>query len=232
MPATRLELVKVKDKAAAKEQRRALKRENKRLADNRRPLSAWERYRSQWDAIDLKRQMIDMGDNKVRFALVIVGALNAGLFMLLTRGQSAAAIPVGLRPWFGTLAVLYGIVSFGFVMQAIEALRPRPADRARMARHMRAVSAQGAFEPARLFMRDPGEHRTLDEEMRRWNTVRLDQVTADLVSLDQAANNVLEKQYAALNKVYTGLKVLTALAAVLLSLLAAAWIAGSRGAGL
>jgi hypothetical protein len=173
--------------------------------------------------------MIDMGDNKVRFALVIVGALNAGLFMLLTRGQSAAAIPPALRPWFGTLAVLYGIVSFGFVMQSIEALRPRPADRARMAQQMHALTAHGGgFDPAGIFMRDPGLHRTLDEEMKLWNSVRLDQITADLVSLDQAAGNVLEKQYAALNKVYNGLKALTGLAAVLLSLLAAAWIAGSR----
>jgi hypothetical protein len=102
-----------------------------------------------------------------------------------------------------------------------------------MGRQMRALSAQGGdFQPARIFMRDPGERRTLDEDMHLWSTVRLDQISADLVSLDQAATNVLEKQYAALHKVYNGLKILTGLAAVLLSLLAAAWIAGSRMGGL
>src|SRR5882724_5837898 len=66
-----------------KHARRELKRQ---LEEASEPLDGWQRYRVLWDGLNFKRQLIDLGDKKVRFSLVIFGALNAMLVIILTRG--------------------------------------------------------------------------------------------------------------------------------------------------
>jgi hypothetical protein len=63
-----------------------LKREQKRERDHVRLIDGWEQYRTLWDGIEFKRQLIKMGDGEVRFALAIMAALNAAVLILLTRG--------------------------------------------------------------------------------------------------------------------------------------------------
>lgn len=78
---------------AAREEKKARKRWEE---DHRQP-DGWERYRLLADVVDLQRRVVDMGDHKVRFALVIAGGLNAVLFMVAVRVPTAEAVPEGLR---------------------------------------------------------------------------------------------------------------------------------------
>ena len=48
--------------------RKELKRERKRERDEVRRIAGWEQYRTLWDGIEFSRQLINMGDKKVRFA--------------------------------------------------------------------------------------------------------------------------------------------------------------------
>ena len=54
-----------------------LRKELKRERENVRFIDGWEQYKTLWDGIEFKRQRINMGDKKVRFALAIMAALHA-----------------------------------------------------------------------------------------------------------------------------------------------------------
>lgn len=45
-----------------------LRRELKRERENVRFIDGWEQYKTLWDGIEFTRQLINMGDKKVRFA--------------------------------------------------------------------------------------------------------------------------------------------------------------------
>lgn len=63
-------MAKVEEKTGRRQLRLA------RLIETRR-LEPWERYRALDDTLDHMRDVSDMGDQKARFALIIMGALNA-----------------------------------------------------------------------------------------------------------------------------------------------------------
>ena len=77
--------------------RREAMRQGKQEEHLRRRLDSWERYRALWDGIDLKRQLVGVSDKKARFALVIMGALNAAVYVVLVRGSVVSQMPAGLR---------------------------------------------------------------------------------------------------------------------------------------
>lgn len=55
--------------------------------------------------------------------------LNASVLILLTRGPVLHAIPDRARPWLVLLLATYCVASFGFIVQAVEALRLKPEAR-------------------------------------------------------------------------------------------------------
>ena len=62
--------------------RKELKRERKCEREHVRFIDGWEQYKTLWDGTELKRQLINMGDEKTRFALatmlvlmLVVGAV-------------------------------------------------------------------------------------------------------------------------------------------------------------
>ena len=68
-----------------KELKRERRRERRREREKVRFIDGWEQYKTLWDGIEFKRQLINMGDKKVRFALAIMEALNAVMLIVLTR---------------------------------------------------------------------------------------------------------------------------------------------------
>jgi hypothetical protein len=80
-----------------KDQRKLARRRLKLDRADTRPLDPRQQHRALWDGIDFKRQVINVGDKKAQFALVITGALTAGLIFLVTRGPISRDMPVGLR---------------------------------------------------------------------------------------------------------------------------------------
>lgn len=196
----------------------------KHWEDQHRMIDAWEQYRALWDGIDFKRQLIDMSDKKVRFAMMIMGALNAGLIVVLTRGPVLRAIPDGLWLWMGLLLIGYGLVTFGFVLHAIEALRPRPEARNQdgaewRSRQLGSPFKPGVDRPAGLFLRGPEEPLSVDGECHRWSTARVSQLNRELILINRSSSVHLSRQWAELEKVYLGVKVLAVLAAVIMAML-------------
>ena len=60
----RIELAPAVSRGLAK-LRKELKRERKREWENVRFIDGWEQYKTLWDGIEFKRQLINMGDKKV-----------------------------------------------------------------------------------------------------------------------------------------------------------------------
>jgi hypothetical protein len=61
------------------------RKELKRLLDPSRPLDSWERYRALNDAMDEAYETIDISNRETRFALILMGSLNAFVVLAAAR---------------------------------------------------------------------------------------------------------------------------------------------------
>ncbi len=203
-------------KKAAKELRR-------HAEDQDRLIDGWEQYRALWDGIDFKRQLINMGDKKVRLALVIMGAVNAGILIVITRGRVLDSIPEGLRVWLASLVAIYALVSFVMVAHCVEALRPRPEAKItdREEWRVREESSEFVAGEARpgLMIRGPDLKLSYEEERRLWRSATLTDVNGELILFNRSSSVILMGQLTCLHKVYLELKLLVLLAAVILAIL-------------
>lgn len=109
------------------EEARRLRKEQKRVDDATRPLDSWERYRALNDAIDEAYDLVDNANREARLALIIVGALNAALFVVASRLDIAAGLSADGRPWLVGAFVVYAAASVYFLLGAIDTLQPRGA---------------------------------------------------------------------------------------------------------
>jgi hypothetical protein len=192
-----------------------LRRKEERLqAEATRSLEPWERYRALVDTVEEGIDHLELADRKARFALVIMGALNLGLFLLATRTELVDALSPGLRRGLAFYLVLYGTVALFFFLEAIESLRPRraaaagqpPGDEAHRPRGLRDYERAAA-------------HGALGYR-EAWQDVRLGQLNAELADQAHALALVNVQKYRSLSRLYAGLRVLTLLAGGLLGLVA------------
>jgi hypothetical protein len=100
------------------------KKEFKRLFDTTRELDGWERYRALIDASDEAYDLIDISNREARFALIVMGALNAMPLILLTKTDIIASMTRFERLWMVTFLIGYAVLLLYFILQAIEALHP------------------------------------------------------------------------------------------------------------
>jgi hypothetical protein len=180
---------------------RRLRKEAKLLAEASRPLDPWERYRALVDAFEQGTDLAEMADRKVRFAMVIMASLNIGLFALTTRPELVGFSSLPLRGWLGVYLLAYAGVAVYFFIQAVDALRPRPAGAAgetrvetRLLRRLDGVVGQ-----------DPAAYASA------WRDVRFDQLHHELALQNHRLSQVNEEKYAALGRLYAGLRVLALL---------------------
>lgn len=211
------------DAAPDEKARKLAKRQRKLRDDQSRRLDGWEQYRALWDGIDFKRQLVNMHDKKVRFALVIMAALNAVLLLVLTRGPVLHSLPLAVRYTVAALLAVYAVVTFSFVTHSIEVLRPRPEARHEdnhewTAREGRGTGFDGTSGHAGYFIRGSLRELSFEEERRLWNEARLSDVNAELTLFNRTASVILTHQLGRLQKVYSGLRVLAVLVALVLML--------------
>jgi hypothetical protein len=180
-----------------------------------RPLDAWERYRGLVDVVDDYRELLDSADKKTRFALIIMGLLNAVNFLLVARSDVFGAGGAGLGRGLAAYAALYTFLSLYFFSQAIEALRPRaakfydPGDDGARATHsprLRSMAHVAREDPEALY--------------ELWQDARVGQLSREVAFQAQALARINIEKYHALERVYRGLVGLTGLTAVLVTLLA------------
>ena len=94
-----------------KQARKRRKREAKLRRDSERPPDSFERFRILMEMIGEGRQVVDLADHKARYALVMMGVLNAGVFFLMSRAHLIADLPQSVKPWLTGFLIAYAALS-------------------------------------------------------------------------------------------------------------------------
>jgi hypothetical protein len=193
------------------EAERERKRIEKRQREAAEPVEAWDRYRALRHALDEAQKLEDLADHKARFALILMGALNALLVVLELRADLLGLFSASPRPWVVGAVAVYGLTAFYFFLQAIEALRPRA-----IARGL-ARPADGPLEdgPAQLRHHEAILRRGPESYLQAWREVRVEQLNAEIALQLHAQAEVNQAKQRALHRLYAGLRVMAFLVAVL-----------------
>ena len=172
-----------------------------------------DRYKALVNAVKASQDLIELADKKARFALVIMGLLNAVAVLLVVRGGDAVIPRTGV---FGVLVALefvaYAVVTVYYISQAISALRPRSV-------HIEASSLPALIEPSvsmrMLFYGDVVARDRVTYE-RLWNNLRMDNLTTELADQHYTLSWINSQKFAALSRLYFGLTVMTVMLVLLI----------------
>jgi hypothetical protein len=174
-----------------------------------RPLQPWERYRALIDHYDALQDAAEHTDKKTRFALLILGSLNAINLVIAMRGDTIGLLPVsGAR--IAVYLVCYALVSLGCCFFAITALKPRA--------HSKTDAPCGPHGRPPLRFPLPALTQTLDEYLENWRTAEVGALTEELASLVYFTARGNADRLKALQRVYVGLYLLVALTGGLVAL--------------
>ena len=187
------------DEKAAKRLRRA-----ERALENRQ-LEPWERYRALTDVLDSYIDLVEIADRKARFALLILGALNAVNLALVTRPQLAE--PLDNAQLIGSYSALYIIVSLFLLMRTVNALQPRVTELMRRAEPGEAGTPAGVRFIGQVMRQSPEQY------YERWRTVEVGEVNRELARQVHTFAGINLEKYRALGHVYVGLIALALLTA-------------------
>lgn len=203
-----------REKGARKRHRRELKR----LRDAERPPGAFERFRILAELVKQGNQIIDLVDHRARYALVVLGALNAGVALILSRLQVLGALATDTRMWFIGAMGVYAALTSVCVYFAVECLRPRRMYQPDVGAGRAADAGPGARHASRgiLFWETIAAYE-LDEYQQAWSAIRMEQLSAEVVSLAHRQSRVIRAKYAVLGRLFNGLVLLLVLAGLLLA---------------
>ena len=191
----------------------------KRRFDEERRLEPWERYRVLTDIAKLQLDMLEMADRRTRFALLILGTLNALNVLLVARPDLLAPAGVQVEPMAGIAAYIvgYAALSVFLFVQAIVALKPRvaplidkEAGTDRRLRHLGAIVSQ-----------------TPDEYVEGWRQATVGNVNKELAFHVQHSARAVAEKYGAVGRLYWGLMVLVVMTASMLALVVVRMLLGS-----
>jgi hypothetical protein len=189
---------------------RERKLHRRREFDATRTLDGWERYRALVDATDEAYELIDISNRETRFALILMGALNAGAAVLLTRVDAAAILASPARTLVVAIVATYGILALAFLLLAIEALRPG---------HFRPrLEDWPATEPRPAHVRYHEDviQRSAHQHWRAWQDVRLADVNAELAVHVHSLALKNNAKHVALRRLYLALRIMTLMLAALM----------------
>jgi hypothetical protein len=198
------------------------RREAKRIREAHRRLDVRERFRLLTDLIDSQRKMIEVADHKARFALVIMGAVNAALLLLVVRGRLIEEIPGSLRPWLLLVVLPYAVLACALLLDAAQVLRPHMLDWTEVARALPPGEAGSTPDqrPVGLMYWGAALRTDYERYSTLWTEARVGQVSAELALLAHGLARVNADQYRYLNRLFRGLRLIVALAALLIAGLA------------
>ena len=190
----------------------------------RGPLDPADRYRALVNAVKAAQELIELGDKKARFALVIMSVLNAVIVLLVVRGGEAIIPSSGL---LGTIIrlelVAYAVVTVYYLSQAIAALRPRgvrPPPTEELPSSIEPGQSMRVLFYADVISRERAAFRGL------WDGLRMDNLTTELVDQLYALSWINHQKFTALDRLYFGLTVMTVMLAVLLGTIALHHVGG------
>ena len=187
---------------------RRRQRESDRALETR-TLEPWERYRVLSDHVEGLQDQSEHADRKTRFALLILGGLNAINLAVVLRGADYGW-PAERGGLISTYVAAYVLLSLGFFCYAIAALRPRRA----------AAGTIDRTPGAGLRTPDAVLGTTIDEYCERWTHAQLSGVNRELASIAYVTAIENGIKLRALRQVYWGLYVLVGLTGALVVTLA------------
>ncbi len=173
----------------------------------------WQRYRALVDTVKEAQDLVDLADHKARFALIIMGALNAAILILGTRSEFIARLPPEAQPWLYLYFALYAITAVYFFVQAIESLRPRAetlVQRAELATFAQGEDGMEASNLGLRFFADAVRY-DLPTYLAAWRNIRVSQLNTELATQAYTLARINRAKYAAIAKLYSGLQALTLL---------------------
>jgi hypothetical protein len=191
----------IEEESKAERRRR---KDAERLLETRQ-LDPWERYRALADHVDHLLDVTELADRKTRFALVILGALNAVNVLIAIRAPQLGA--EGLSPMvLQSYIAGYVLFSLYAAVFAILALRPRSQE-------MDGAAAQ--HEPTGMTLLAGAPDTDADAYYDTWRQAELSQINRELAMRSHLLARANTGKFEALRRVYQGLLVLVGLTAVL-----------------
>ena len=189
------------------------KKDLKRLHDSTRPLDSWERYRALVDSLEEAYDLVDIGNREARFALIVMGALNALPLVFLTKTDAISGLSGSERFSMATLLSAYACLLLYFILQAIEALhpgwfKPEIGDWS-MDRHDHPVGVRHFEE---IIKRSATEHWSV------WQQVRVSQLNAELAVQIHSLAKKNHAKHLAVRRLYIGLRAMALMLAAVLVL--------------
>jgi uncharacterized protein YjiK len=200
------------------------KKQKKKRKDATRALDSWERYRALTDAVDEANDLVDLADHKARFALVIMAAINVVLFFSANALDPLKHRSLWLQILLGAYLLAYVLTALYFFLQAIESLRPRKSQP-----QVEAPVDQSSIEDFPLGIRFYEDilRRNVDAYKKAWQEVRIGQLNAELAVQAHALAAINLIKYAALRRLYMGLKIMLLMAVGLVALGGTATLIGT-----
>ncbi len=200
---------------------RRREKDRRRLEAERGLLEPSQRYRVMNDSVRQAQDLIELADKKVRFALVIISVLNAVLLFVAV--QAGPGVLPRTGTWGHVVQVelaAYVVLTFFHLWQAISVLKPRnappPAPGSLPTSVSPGVSARVLYH-GDVSPRDAATYRQL------WDEMRQDSVNAELSDQLLTLARINQAKYAAVSKLYAGIRLLVIiLGALLLTMVAAA----------
>jgi hypothetical protein len=206
--------------ARADEETRPRRKDLRRLQGEARRLEPWERYRALTDAMDEVYEVMDHSNREARFALIVMGILNAFVAISASRPEVVGTLEGAQRTLAGVLLGVYAVAAMYFLYQAIEALRPgkfRP--------HLGAWQSSGDALPAGVRYYEDVIARDALGHWQAWHNLQVGQLNAELALQFHSLCFKSNVKRVALTRLFAGLRLMTMLVAALMVLYVyAAWI--------
>ena len=180
---------------------RLKKKDFKRLFDTTRELDGWERYRALTDASDEAYDLIDISNREARFALIVMGGLNALPLLLLTKMDIISAMTRFERMWMVSFLIGYAVLLLYFILQAIEALHP-----GRFRPSLKDWPPGASDYPIGVRYYEDVIKRTDVEHWAAWQHVRLSQLNAEIAIQLHGLALKNDAKHRAVRRLFIGLR--------------------------
>jgi hypothetical protein len=191
------------------------KRDQRLRRERQRTMTPREQCENLWEAVNQGRRVVELADHKARYAMVVMGVVNAGVFLLVTRSSHfVQMVPDSIRPWFSLLVFPFGITTMIFLVDAYNSLRPRPPAMASIG----SLPSGEKNRPVGLVFWDSLLTSSLPDYQRSWETVRRGQFNNELAAMAYSMARSIDKKYAALHRLYIELLVIILLAGLMLAI--------------
>jgi len=190
---------------------RRRRKEIKRLAAQRLPLSGRRGYRAAQEVLAQGLKLWKTADNKTRLALMLLGPLNLLLLALISNEEIFAAIPSRERVPIVIGVVVYAGLVLTMFLLAIGTLRPEEAEPA-IAHGRRAGDTN---PPIGIRHYEDVLRWDLNDYQRAWQRVTRAQLVDEMAEQAHGVAEANRRKFRTLAYLFLGLQAMTALAVVL-----------------